>query len=124
MRNPFAQPRTTGQWLLGSVCWTVVCVGGWLLADHLLVQGYPVADDKLNLALGCFGLAHVLIWWRVVAKVKYVAANSIAADLLVVLAFLWWLVLLVFQLASLPLVLLWYGCQSEAAASSPPWLQF
>jgi hypothetical protein len=38
MRSPFSNPQTPGQWLLGSVCWTTVCVGGWLLIAAALIE--------------------------------------------------------------------------------------
>ena len=36
MSNPFARPRTTGEGLLGSVCWGLSCFGTWCGSNWLL----------------------------------------------------------------------------------------
>jgi len=50
VRNPFARPRTTGEWLLGSACWVVSSYGSWSGGCWLLAQAAPRAGPPNQLA--------------------------------------------------------------------------
>jgi hypothetical protein len=103
MHNPFANPYTPGQWLLSSVCWTVVCVGGWLAFNYtqgFLLQelGVPTGLDFV-LAFVSFFLAQVMLWRHAVRGFKPEAHTPLK---LKVFALLWRVGVFVFQL-------LWLG---------------
>jgi hypothetical protein len=114
MYNPFAKPHTPGQWLLGSVCWLVCCVGSWCGSDYLLLKSYPAGGGPVLPVFGCFCLAHLLIWRKVVVGNRAVLdpAQSPAAGFQLVAAYLWWLVVVLFQITCLLLVPIWYAFKS------------
>jgi hypothetical protein len=66
MHNPFAKPHTLAQWLLGSVCWTISCVAGWILSLQIILL-LPRSFALDLLGVGAFLLAHALIWGRAIA---------------------------------------------------------
>ena len=104
MRNPFAKPHTPGQWLPGSVCWTVACVGGWLLLGKwaLDVPYKQKTPDEPLLFVGFF-VAYGLLWWKGVAGLRINPSNS---DWSQIAAYCWLCILTLFQLLWLGIVLL------------------
>lgn len=50
MKNPFAQPRTTGEWRLGSVGWVVSSYGSWATGWWLLLLTAPRAGPASQVA--------------------------------------------------------------------------
>lgn len=67
MRNPFGKLHTLWQWWLGSLCWTVAAVAGWLLrngallAIHAKLGTRQQAEWLIGGALSSFGVAQVLL---------------------------------------------------------------
>lgn len=104
MRNPFAKPYTPGQWLLGSVCWTVVCVGSWVLVSNwtLEVPYNQKTPDEPAIFLS-FIVAYSFIWWKALPGLR---ATETESSELQMLAFLWQVVLIAFQMIWLGLMLL------------------
>ena len=108
MRNPLAKPETPEQWLLGSVCWTVGLVGGWLIIDYFMNyevnSGYSTRDTVLCYY---FWPAHLLIWWRAVwGGLRWLQprlGNSVVFSLV---SDVWLVLLTVFQIFTLLLGLL------------------
>lgn len=102
MRNSFAKPETTPQWLLGSVCWTVACVGGWLLLGKwvLDVPYNEKTPDEPLLFVG-FVVASGLLWWKAIPGL---AATKTTNSWLEILAFCWLCCLVLFQLIWLGLI--------------------
>lgn len=108
MRNPFAKPRTLRQWLLGSVCWTVACVGGWGILDAPVVnfEPSPLSDKILGnlLATGLL-LTHLLLWQKgVFSGWRPFRTDRCKGSALTLLAGLWLLLLLLFQLYCLLII--------------------
>jgi hypothetical protein len=66
MRNPFAKPHTPGQWLLGSVCWTVSSISLWWwmsTKSATALEAYsPAAIGLLSILI--YWPACLLIWWK------------------------------------------------------------
>jgi hypothetical protein len=87
MRNPFAKPRTLGQWLLGSVCWTVSCVGAWALLCAITKSKW---DGPTSIVAGL--VVQVLLWWRAIPKGRALLEPA-AYSWLVMLGWQWWLLL-------------------------------
>lgn len=104
MRNPFAKPRTPGQWLLGSVCWTVACVGGWvLISTWVLEVPYDQKTPDEPLVFLSFIVAYGLMWWKALPDLK---ATEKDASWLEMLAFVWQVGLVAFQMLWLGIILL------------------
>jgi hypothetical protein len=101
MHNPFAKPHTLGQWLLGSVCWTVSCVGGWILLLNILVlQPRSFAIDMVGVS--AFWLAHALIWWRAIAGgIAFLRSPVTEVSGLELAGRTWRVLLYMFQIAGL-----------------------
>jgi hypothetical protein len=101
MHNPFTQPHTLRQWLLGSLCWTLSCVGGWILLLNVLVlQQHSLAINMLGVST--FWLAHGLIWWRALAGGKaFLCSPAIEVSGLELAGRTWRVVLYVFQVVAL-----------------------
>jgi hypothetical protein len=77
MHNPFAQPHTPGQWLLGSVCWTPSCVGGWWLFNYYLPAHWQTLDNLTPLAYcASSGLAAGLLWLLTIKRATQVLEVS------------------------------------------------
>jgi hypothetical protein len=107
MQNPFASPRTQGQWLIGSLCWTFSCLILSLLAYTLSVCVLNLNEnvqDWAYMLLGCccFWPAHLLIWKRAVDGcirwLEPVPANALAFRLI---CGAWVVLLIVFQIIAL-----------------------
>jgi hypothetical protein len=104
MRNPFAKLQTPGQWLLGSVCWAVSCVGGWLMLNAVVLQApYNQRTPGGPLFFLGFAIAHILLWRKALPGLSAVA---IGASWLGTIAFLWQVLLLAFQLIWLGVTLI------------------
>jgi hypothetical protein len=100
MHNPFAKPHTLGQWLLGSVCWTLSCMGGWLLVLNVLAQQRSFALDMLGVSV--FWLAHAMIWWRALAGgIAFLRSPVTEVSVLELAGRTWRVLLYVFQIAAL-----------------------
>jgi hypothetical protein len=111
MRNPFAKPRTLGQWLASSLCWVIGCVGGWY-AFNAWVQAWAGVNYGSTVALAMFSsflVGHLLIWKKVIASGKALLdAESYSSITVLLISHLWMLLLLLFQIVCL--VLLPLGC--------------
>jgi len=104
MNNPFSQPHTPGQWLLSSVCWVAVLVGGWLLvAVWILDVPYNEKTPDEPLFFLSFFVAHGLLWWKALPGLK---ASEKEGSWLEIIAFSWQVGLVAFQLLWLGLLLL------------------
>lgn len=104
MHNPFSQPHTAGQWLVRSVCWLVVLVGGGLLVSNWVLETpYRQKTPDEPLFFLSFAVAHGLLWWQALPGLR---ATSKEAAWLEVLAFVWLVGLVIFQLLGLALLLL------------------
>ena len=104
MRNPFSPACTPGQWLLRSVCWVVVLVGGWLLASSwVLEEPYNQKTPAEPLFFLSFAVSHGLLWWKALPGLH---AAKKDVSWLEMLAFLWLVGLVIFQLLWLGLMLL------------------
>ncbi|RZK95921.1 MAG: hypothetical protein EOO62_29695 [Hymenobacter sp.] len=106
MTNPFQKPHTVSQWLLGSVCWTMACLGAWWLGWMLLDNVLPKSWNSLVL-IGMpmsFCVAHALIWGRAVARgnalIRY-DEQYLPFSLTRLAARLWYTALVVVQMLSL-----------------------
>jgi len=99
MRNPFAKPHTPGQWLLGSVCWTVAGAIGWLLICALTESP---RDGLLGIVTGL--LVQLLLWWRAVPRGRTLLEPA-AYSWLVMLCWQWWLLLHVLLIVSFVLAI-------------------
>ncbi|RZK61070.1 MAG: hypothetical protein EOO59_05960 [Hymenobacter sp.] len=105
MQNPFAKPRTTPQWLLGSVCWTAGAWGCWLAAAALASWLLPHAEWPGNvLLLGGFPLVQATVWLKAVPR-SWQAAQAAAGSVLVLPAGGWLLLLVGLHLYCLVLFL-------------------
>ena len=90
--------------MLGSVCWTTVCVGGWLLiAVALLEVPYSQRTPDEPLIFLAFVVAHGLVWWRALPGLHRVKKDS---SLLEMIAFMWLVALVILQLLWLGVMLL------------------
>ncbi|MBF9142021.1 hypothetical protein [Hymenobacter properus] len=100
MRNPFAKPLTLGQWLLGSVCWTVACMGGWWGLTSVSF-GWGLRSLGADLfVVSTFWLAHILVWRRAVSgEATFLRSPIRQTSALEALGCLWYVVLLLFQIA-------------------------
>ena len=127
MPNVFAKPHTIAQWLLGSVCWLGCCVGGWCASDYLLLEGSlshtAINDGPVLLVFGCFCLAQLLIWRKVLVAGRAVLdpAQSSATGLQLAAAYMWWLVVVLLQIIACLLVPIWYVAISTP--TDPNWLK-
>ncbi|MBO2032689.1 hypothetical protein J4D99_14930 [Siccationidurans ginsengisoli] len=104
MRNPFRKPRSPGQWLLGSVCWTLLCLFPSLLIYFLLVGIFGKsgnASDITYMLLGCisFWSMHLLIWRRAVyASPSWLKSNTASSVIFKLAGATWLFLLIIFQL--------------------------
>jgi hypothetical protein len=103
VQHPDMPPVSPGKWLLNNVFWTVVCVGGWLLVNTVvLAEPYDrKTPDEPLLFLG-FVIAHSLVWWRALPGLRAVEEGST----LEMIAFTWQVALVAFQLVWLGIMLL------------------
>ena len=104
MNNPFSQPYTPGRWLLRSVCWVAVLVGGWLLVSAWVLEvpyKEKIPDEPLFFL--SFFVAHGLLWWKALPGLK---ASEKKGSWLEIIAFSWQVGLVAFQLLWLGLILL------------------
>jgi hypothetical protein len=124
MHNPFAKPHTLGQWLPGSICWVVACVGGWC-AVNAWIQTWTGRHNGSPVTLALFSsflVSHLLIWKKVIASGKVLLdAESLSPIVVVILSHLWMLVLLLFQVVCLLLIPL--VCLFESSPPEPNWLK-
>jgi hypothetical protein len=125
MHNPFAKPHTLGQWLPGSICWVVACVGGWC-AVNAGFQAWTGRHNGDSVALALFSsflVSHLLIWKKVIASGKALLdAESLSSIVVVIISYLWMLLLLLFQVVCLLLIPL--VCLFESLPPDPNWLKF
>lgn len=104
MRNPFAKAHSPGQWLLGSLCWTMVCLISWLaIGAAVLEKPYDQKTPDEPWFFVSFAVMHGLLWWRAVPGLR---ATETDASSLEMLAFVWLVGLIAFQLISLAVMLL------------------
>lgn len=68
MRNPFGKPDTLWHWWLGSLCWTVAVVAGWLIVSFTLLHELDNLGDRqqqnywaMRGMLGSLGVAQGLL---------------------------------------------------------------
>ena len=103
MRSPFAKPRTTEQWLLGSICWAVACLGGWWAIAYALGQWPRTEGYTFFFAPFGFVTAHWLLWRKAVCQGWQLAGyeDAYTAWWLKTGAYLWFGILILFQIASL-----------------------
>ena len=95
MHSPFAKPHTLGQWLLGSVCWTLSCVGGWIAISAMVLEApYDQKTPSGPLFSISFAIAYATMWWKAVPGLKAVENG---ASWFEILAFVWQMVLVAFQ---------------------------
>ncbi|QKG51744.1 hypothetical protein [Hymenobacter sp. BRD67] len=100
MRNPFEKPHSPGQWLLGSICWAVACIGAWVIIGYTSeIQSVKMTGPILY---GCFWPLHFMIWWQAVRGGLYwLRASQVGGWLLNLTITLWLFIVVVFQVAAL-----------------------
>lgn len=106
MSSPFAQPRTTSEWLRSSLCWTGASLGGCLLVCVLALNVLPLLSIDVSFGIVPMSIcvAHGLIWRHAVAGGRaiirhdeqhyYFSWTRLAANL-------WLVTLTLFQVACL-----------------------
>ena len=103
MRNPFAKPQTLGQWLLGSVCWVVCCLGcfwGSIYTSNYFpkygfAHYYPILGTAILICVTMWKQA-IFIGWQLVGEEK--------ASALKLMISLWLLLLTVLLIISVLLI--------------------
>jgi hypothetical protein len=108
MRNPYAKPLTSFQWLIQSICWTAVCVSLWrvLFESPLSWNQYTPAIRITGLVI--YWTTYVLIWKQaVIGGHHFVDAAKAQAPKLRLMCALWLASLTVFQLVMLLLGITW-----------------
>jgi RsiW-degrading membrane proteinase PrsW (M82 family) len=99
------KPLTPAEWLLHSMCWTLACVAGWLLASTAITKLLDTNETWVEwLLFGTAAAAHLLIWYKAVLSTWDTVAEQTEPFWLSILSAGWTLVLLLFQLACLALL--------------------
>jgi|GEM_PF-2176972 len=65
MHNPFAKPHTSEEWVLSSVCWTLLCLAAWIALTWSIIGADLSYDNKkyeLTLLFCCFIVPYVAAW--------------------------------------------------------------
>ena len=98
MHNPFAKPHTLEQWLIGSLCWTLACMGGWVGMASGLFQLHLPGNYAQLVVMSTFWWMHLLVWFRAIASgVGFFRATLAYTSVLDIMGCIWFALLLSFQ---------------------------
>ena len=67
MQNPFLKPYTVPQWLLSSMCWVGICLGGFLACSRGTVALISNEYAMLFVVFGGAIAVCVLMWRQVIS---------------------------------------------------------
>jgi hypothetical protein len=112
------RPATVSQWLLGSLCWTVIGVGSWWELTTGLLAEQP-GDSGVISSLLLAGLLQGLLWWQAVGNARKLLLQRPVAWLQLA-GWGWYTLLHVALLLALGLTV-FYGLLFMAFSGGGPW---